>query len=412
MTAVSGGDSISGVSIGRRLQVRAVDERSSASPIELFFDLVFVFALTRVTDLMAVDTSGVDVLRAALVMAVLWWVWVGYSWLGNLARADEGLMRVVMFAAMGAVFVVALTIPEAFDDMPGGLDGPVIFAVGYFTVRLIHLSTFLVLSRDDPQLRRQVLRFLPSMLAGTAFLLIASQLSGPAQTVLWILALAGDYLGTLAGGTGWRLRSVSHFAERHGLMVIVALGESIVSIGIGVAALPISWAIIVASLLGLSVSALLWWAYFDVTSLAVEKVFDAATGTRLIRIAQRCYSYAHLPMVIGIVMLSLGLKKILAYVGDGNHHRLTDPLQGWPLAGLYGGAALYLLALVFFRAYATGRVEVPRATTAVVLLALLPVVGHVPALATLGILVAVLLVLIGYETVRYAEPRETIRHGG
>lgn len=395
----------------RRLRLQQVQERASVSPLELFFDLVFVFALTRVTDLMADDPSGTNLLRGVLVMAVVWWCWVGYSWLWNLVRADEGVARVVMFAAMGAVFIVALTIPEAFDDLPGGLSGPVVFALGYFVVRLLHLLMFFVISREDPQLRSQVLRFVPSMAVGTVCLLIASQLTGPAQTAMWILALAGDYLGTLIGGAGWRLRSVSHFAERHGLIVIIALGESITSIGIGVAALPISWAIIVATLLGLAVSALMWWTYFDVTSLAVEHAFESETGTRMIKIAQHCYTFAHMPMVAGIVLMSLGLKKVLSYVADGNHHRLTDPLYGWPLVALLGGAALFLLALVYFKAYPTGSITYPRVVTAAVLVALIPVLWHTPALATLAVLVAVLAAMIGYETWRFADPRDRIRHG-
>ncbi|GAA4481525.1 low temperature requirement protein A [Rhodococcus olei] len=395
----------------RRLRVQEVQERASVSPLELFFDLVFVFALTRVTDLMADDPSGVNVLHAMLVLGVLWWSWVGYSWLWNLVRADEGASRVVLFAAMGAVFVLALTIPEAFDDMSGGLDGPVIFALGYFVVRLLHLVMFFVLSADDPQLRGQVLRFAPSMAVGTVCLLVASQLTGPAQTAMWFAALAGDYLGTLVGGADWRLRSVSHFAERHGLIVIIALGESITSIGIGVAALPISWAIIVGSLLGLAVAALMWWAYFDVTSLAVERAFEAAGGTRLIRIAQHCYTYAHLPMVAGIVLMSLGLKKVLSYATDGNAHRLTDPLTGWPLVALLAGAALYLLALVYFKAYPTGSVSWPRVVTAALLLAAIPVLWHTPALVTLTALAAGLAAMTGYDTWRYAERRDRIRHG-
>ncbi|MCQ4121746.1 low temperature requirement protein A [Rhodococcus tibetensis] len=398
------------MTFAHRLRPRLVQERESVSTLELFFDLVFVFAITRVTDFMADDPTGVNLLRGALVIAVLWWSWVGYAWICNLVRADEGVVRVVMFGAMGGVFITALTIPEAFDDLPGGLDGPVVFALGYFVVRALHLLMFWVISRDDSQLRGQVLRFTPSMLIGTTFLLIASQLTGTAQTVMWFLALAGDYVGTLIGGTGWRLRSIAHFAERHGLIIIVALGESIVSIGIGVATLPISWAIIVASLLGLAVSGLLWWSYFDVTSLAVEHAFEQATGARQIRIARNCYSFLHLPMVIGVVMLSLGLKKILSYVGDGNHHRLTDALYGWPLIALFGGAALYLLALVWFKAYAAGSVTVPRVVAALVLLALIPLVWHVPALATLGILTTVLLALIGFEMIRYDQPRDQIRH--
>ncbi|MDH6282416.1 low temperature requirement protein A [Prescottella agglutinans] len=395
--------------LARRLTTRPTEERATVSALELFFDLVFVFAITRVTELWGNDPSSINLLHGLLVMAVLWWCWVCYAWLANLVRADEGVVRVVMLAAMSAVFVVALTIPEAFDNLPGGLDGPVIFALGYFVVRLLHVLMFLMISRDDPQLRGQVKRFVPSMLTGTTLLLIASQLTGPWQTAMWFLALAGDYLGTLVGGTGWRLRSVSHFAERHSSFVIIALGESIASIGIGVAALPISWPIIVASLLGLAVSSLLWWAYFDMTSLMVEHAFEESHGRRRIQIAQRCYSYAHLPMVVGIVLLSLGLKKILYYVADGNHHRLTDPLQGWPLVALYVGAALYLAALVYFKWSGVGAFSIPRTVTVVVLLALIPLAWHLPALATLGLLTAVLLALITYETIAFAEHRRRIR---
>ncbi|MFD1811922.1 low temperature requirement protein A [Rhodococcus gannanensis] len=387
-----------------------LQERASVSPLELFFDLVFVFALTRVTDLMSDDPSGVNLLRATLVLAVLWWAWVGYAWLWNLVKADEGVAALVLFSAMGAVFVTALTIPEAFDDMPGGLNGPVVFALGYFVVRLLHLTMMWIVSADDPQLRGQVRRFVPSMLAGTVCLLVASQLDGGAQLAFWALALVGDYLGTFVGGARWRLNSVSHFAERHGLIVIVALGESIVAIGIGVAALPISWAIIVACLLGLAVSGLLWWSYFDVTSLAVEHACEAASGSRLIKLAQHCYTYAHLPMVVGIVMMSLGLKKVLSYVADGNHHRLVDPLYGWPLVALLGGAALYLVALVYFKGYATGTVAYPRLVTAAALLALIPVVWHTPALVTLAVLLAVLASMTAFEMIRFARPREEIRH--
>ncbi|WP_433193081.1 low temperature requirement protein A [Nocardia sp. CA-107356] len=388
-----------------------VDELGSVSPLELFFDLVFVFAFIRVTDLMAEHPTGENLLRGALVIAVLWWSWVGYVWLCNLVRADEGILRVAMFGAMAAMFVTALTSTEAFDDLPGGLFGPVVFAVAYFAVRLLHVLTFWVVSREDPQLRGQVHRFVPGMLIGTTFLLIASQLTGTAQTVLWILALVGDSVGTLVGGTGWRLRSIGQFTERHGLIVIIALGESIVSIGIDFTSSPISWASVVAALLGLIVAGLLWWLYFDVTSLAVEQVFADSTGRRRIRIARNCYSFLHLPMVVGIVMLSLGLKKIVSSVGHADRDPLTDSLQGWPLIALLGGAALYLLALVAFKAYATGSVAQTRVVAALVLMASTPLISHIAALAALGCLAVFLLAMTSYETVRYNQPRNAIRHG-
>jgi low temperature requirement protein LtrA len=392
---------------GRRLE--AVGERDTASPLELFFDLVFVFALTQVTEFMAEDATAVDVLRGVLAITVLWWCWIGYAWLCNVVRADQGLMRVGLFAAMAAMFVQAITIPEAFDDLPGGLHGPMVFAFCYFVVRAVHIAMFWVASGDDPQLRGQVLRFLPSMLTGTVLLLIASQTTGTTQTLLWFAALAGDYLGTLAGGSKWRLRSAGHFAERYALIIIVALGESIVATGAGVAHLPVSWPIIGASVLGLVVAGAMWWAYFDVTALVTERALAAADGEHQIRLGRGGYTFLHLPMVAGIVLMSLGLKKVLGYVGGEDGHTVADPIYGIPLAALYGGAVLYLLGHVGFTRYLTGSLNLERLVVVVVLLALIPAVAMLPALVALAVLAAVLAVLIGYETFRYAEQRRQVR---
>jgi low temperature requirement protein LtrA len=392
---------------GRRLE--AVDERESASPLELFFDLVFVFALTQVTEFMAADATAVDVLRGILAITVLWWCWIGYSWLCSLVRAEQGAMRVGLFAAMGAMFVQAITIPEAFDDLPGGLYGPLVFACCYFVVRAVHVVMFWVASREDPQLRGQILRFLPSMLAGTILLLIASQTTGTTQTLLWFAALAGDYLGTLVAGSKWRMGSSSHFAERYALIIIVALGESIVAIGVGVAHLPISWPIIGASVLGLVVAGAMWWAYFDVTALIAERALTAAEGERQIQLARGGYSFLHLPMVAGIVLMALGLKKVLGYVGGEQGHTVADPIYGIPLAALYGGAVLYLLGHIGFKRYVNGSLNIERLVVGALLLALIPVVAMLPALVTLAVLAAVLSALIGYESFRHAEQRRQVR---
>jgi len=390
--------------------MQAITERATVTPLELFFDLVFVFALTQVTALMADQPSAVGVVRGMLILSVLWWCWVGYAWLGNVVRADEGVIRLAMFGAMAAMFVIALTIPESFDDLPGGLPGPVVFAVGYFVVRVAHLLLFLAVSRDDPQLRRQVLRFAPSVVLGTSFLLIASQLDGPAQTALWATALVTDYVGTmLAGASGWRVNSAGHFAERHGLIIIVALGESIVSIGIGVTELPISWPIVVASALGLALSAGLWWAYFDVAALDSEHALAAADGERRARLARDGYSYLHLPMIAGIILLSLGLKKVLGYVGGDDGHSWVDPLYGVPLAALYGGVALFLLAHIGFRLRTTGVLEWPRLVAVVLLLVAIPAVAALPSLVTLAVLTALVAALVCFETFRYAEKRDKVR---
>jgi low temperature requirement protein LtrA len=395
----------------RRARVEATGERAVVTPLELFFDLVFVFALTQITDLMAEDPTVIYVLRGVLVIGVLWWCWTGYAWLGNIVRADEGLIRVALFVTMGGVFVAAITIPEAFDDGPGGLHGPTVFALCYLVMRLVHLFMFWIVSREDPELRGQVLRFVPSMAVGTTLLLIAAQTTGTTQTLLWLGALVGDYLGTALAGTRWRLTSPGHFAERHGLIILVALGESIVATGIGIAKVPVSLPVVAAVLLGLAISGALWWAYFDVTSMLTEQALAEATGERQIRLARGGYTFLHLPMIIGIVLMSLGLKKAIGYVAGVDEHTLADPLYGVPLAALYGGAALYLLAHVWFKHYLTGNLSVVRISVAVLLLVLAPVMALVPALVSLTVLAVVVMALVAFETHRYRELRHAIRHG-
>jgi low temperature requirement protein LtrA len=394
----------------RHPRLLPVSEGARVTTIELFFDLVFVFSLTQVTALMAGNLTGRGVVRGMLVLAVLWWSWTGYAWLANVVQAEEGLGRVAMFGAMAAMFVLALAVPESFDDFPGGLPGPVVVALAYLAVRVLHLVMFVLASDEDPQLRRQVWRFSPSAFGGAAVLLVASQLHGTAQTLAWVAALVVDYLGTILGGaSGWRLRSASHFAERHGLIVIVALGESIVAIGVGVAHVPISWPIVVASVLGLTVAATLWWSYFDVVAIVAERVLRRAEGEERARLARDAYSYLHLPMVAGIVLAALGIEQVLHGVAEDSVG-LSEPLAMLPLAALYWGVAVYLIALAAFK-YRTWRsVAVRRLVVAVVVIALGPVAAQLPALAALGLLAAVMVALVASESVRYLEAREAIRH--
>jgi len=399
------------MSDGRHPRIQAVPEEARVTPIELFFDLVFVFSLTQVTALMENDLTAVGLVRALLVLALLWWCWVGYAWLGNVVRADEGLGRATMFGAMAAMFVLALSVPEAFDDRAGGLSGPVVVAFAYLAVRLLHLAIFWLAAGEDPALRRQLLRFMPSVLGSTALLLVASQLEGTAQTLTWVAVLVVDYVGTVLGGaSGWRLNSAGHFAERHGLILIVALGESIVAIGVGVTALPISGPIVLASVLGLTVAACIWWAYFDVVALMAERVLRRAQGEERTRLARDAYSYVHLPIVAGVVLLALGLTEVLEHVGDGSHHDLSEALPVLPLVALFGGVALFLLGEVAFKYRVVRRVTPHRMIAVVLLLALIPAGARVPALGALALVAVVMVALIAFESVRYAEIREQVRH--
>jgi low temperature requirement protein LtrA len=401
------------VSDGRHPRIQTVSEDARVTPIELFFDLVFVFAITQVTALMSDDLTPRGVVRGLLVLSLLWWCWVGYAWLGNVVRADEGVGRVAMFGAMAAMFIAALAVPESFHDLPGGLSGPVVIALAYLAVRVLHLTIFWLAAgaNHDHGLRGQLIRFTPSVIGGTALLLVASQLEGTAQTLTWAAALVADYVGTiLAGASGWRLNSAGHFAERHGLIVIIALGESIVAIGVGVAHLPISTSIIVASVLGLALAGAIWWAYFDVVSLIAERVLRRSRGEARNRLARDAYSYLHLPMIAGIVLMALGLKKVLAYVAGEDGHTLSDALPMLPLGAMYGGVALFLLAHVAFTYRVERLVKLQRVATAVLLLALIPVGARLPALGALAMITAIMVVMIALESVWFADSRERIRH--
>ncbi len=388
-------------------------EDARVTPIELFFDLVFVFSLTQVTALMSHNPTWQGVVRGMLVLCLLWWCWVAFAWIGNVLRADEGVGRVAMFGSMGAMFVLALCVPEAFVDLPGGLFGPVVLAITYLLLRLFHLGIFWLAGEHDPGLRRQLVRFFPSLLVSTALLLVASQLEGTAQTLVWVAVLIADYLGTILGGaSGWRLNSASHFAERHGLIVIIALGESIVATGSGVAALPISWPIIVGATVGLALAACLWWAYFDVLAIAAEAVLRDAEGEVRTRLARDAYSYLHLPMIAGIVLVALGVEHVLEIVGDADHHELSDPLATVPLVAMCGGAALYLLGQVAFKYRNWQTLSKPRLITVAGILVLIPATAELPAIAALGVLTATMVALITYESLTYSELREQVRHVG
>jgi low temperature requirement protein LtrA len=372
-------------------------ERETVTPLELFFDLVFVLALTQCTALMADDPTWEGLAKGMLVLGVLWWSWVGYAWLTSVVDPEEGAVRLVMFAAMAALLVAALCVPEVFEDT--GL----VFACAYAVVRIAHIGLFLVASRDDPALRRAVLSGLAGSTAVASGLLVgASFADGALQGALWAVALALDMAGPLFFGQhGWKLMA-GHFCERHRLIVIIALGESIVAIGVG-AERSVDAGIVVAAALGTAVAAALWWLYFDIVALVAERRLTRATpGREQNVIARDSFSYLHLPMVAGIVLLALGLKKTLEHT--------DDPLKLVPAVALLGGIALHLLAHVAFRWRNIHRFSWHRLLAAVVLVALIPAGVELASLATLAIITAVLAALVVYETLHFAELRDRLRH--
>lgn len=390
--------------------MRQEEEHAVVTPLELFFDLVFVFALTQVTAFMADELSWRGILRGVLVLMLLWWAWTGYAWLANVASAEERPIKLAILAGMAAMFVLALCIPEAFDDLPGGLSGPVVVAVCYLLFRTMHLVMFMIISREDAGLRKQVLRFALSVVASSVLLLIASEFERWLQTGLWMLALLADYVGTALGGfRGWRLPSPGHFSERHGLIIIVALGESIVAIGVGVAQEPITWVIIAASVLGLLLASAMWWAYFDVSALLGEHALVNEPPETRARLARNAYSYSHLPLLLGVVLVAFGLKEVLLYVSDSSHHSLTDPLPGVALAALVGGVVLYLLGHVIFKWLTVHDISVVRLAAAGVLLAAIPLIVALPALIQLAVVAFIVTCAMVVESVLFAEARRKVR---
>lgn len=387
----------------------SADEDHRVSTIELFFDLVFVYAITQTTQLMADHLSPLGVGQGLAMLAVLWWCWCSYAWLGTTIHVDHGIARLAMFGAMAVMFLVSLTIPEAFVDHPGGLFAPVLFVVCYALVRLLHLVAYLGAARHDPGLKRVLLRMFVGLLPSVILLGVATALSGPWQLGLWVVALLVDYLNVyLTGPDGWRLNSPAHFAERFGLIVIIALGESIVAIGIGIGALPMSWPVTGAAVCGLALAAGMWWTYFDVVARVSEHRLTRATGRERAKLATDSYTFLHLPLIAGIVLVALGLKKALLYVADTEHHAPGEALHGVPAWTLTGGLALYLIALSSLRKRNLGSWNHQRLVIAVLLVAATPLLEHVPAAVLVLIVAAVVLALIAFERLQFAEWRKQV----
>jgi low temperature requirement protein LtrA len=369
------------------------DERVTA--LELFFDLVFVLALTQCTTLMSHEPTWAGLAKGLAVLGVLWWSWGGYAWLTSVVDPEEGAVRLVMFAAMAAMLVAALAVPGAFAGTA------LLFACAYAFVRAAHIMLFVLASRGDPGLRRSVTSLAGSTAVGVGLLATAAFAGGALRGTLWGVALLLDVGGPfLFGAEGWKLVP-GHFAERHGAVIIIALGESIVAIGVG-ANHDVDAGVVTAAVLGTAVAAALWWTYFDVVALvAAKRLGQAAEGRERNEMARDSYSYLHYPMVAGIVLIALGLKTTLAHVGES----LTTETA----VAMLGGASLYLLAHIAFRLRNVGSLNRQRLVCAILLVALIPLGVRMPSLATLAILAAVLAALIAYEAVRFSGARERIR---
>lgn len=375
--------------------LRGDEER--VTPLELFFDLVFVLAITQCTTLMSDHPTWRGLLEGMLVLGVLWWAWTGYAWLTSVIDPEEGTVQIVMFCAIAALLVATLSVPGAFGSEA------LLFACAYGVVRAAHIALFMIASRGDAALRRSVIGLAGGTVLGTGLLVAAAFAGGGTRVALWAVALSLDMAGPyFIGAEGWKLVP-GHFAERHGLIVLIALGESIAEIGVA-SHVSIDFGVVLAAVLGTAVAGALWWLYFDVVALvAARRLAGAAPGRERNEIARDSFSYLHFPMVAGVVLVALGFRETLG--------RAHDSLAIVPASALLGGTALYLLAHVAFRWRNVHRFSGQRLIAALVCLALLPVVVSVSALVTLALLTAVLGLLVAYEHVHFAELRGRLRHG-
>ncbi|WP_329113929.1 low temperature requirement protein A [Streptomyces sp. NBC_01353] len=379
-----------------RARMVAAGDDHRVTPAELFFDLVFVYAITQVTALMAADPTPMRVVGAMIVLALLWWCWCCFAWLGNVVRADAGALFAVLVVVMAVVFIVSLVVPEVFADAPGGLSAPLLFVLCYGAVRTLHLVSYWISSPDDTALRATLRRTaLLSVAPPLVLLLIGSAYTGNVQLLLWLGAVVIDYGGIyVTGASGWRVNSPGHFSERHGLIVIIALGESIVAMGVGVSGFPITVAVLGAAAAGLLLSAALWALYFRRLAEGAEHRLEALEGDERTRFGRDVYTFLHLPLVAGVVLCALGMKKVLQQVADTGHYGLSEPLHGVVAWSLTGGVGVFLLGGAAIVMRTSGRRPTVLAVGGVCALAAGALVGLVPALVALVLLAAGLTTLV------------------
>ncbi|GAA4014395.1 low temperature requirement protein A [Deinococcus rubellus] len=349
------------------------------STLELFLDLVFVFTVTQITSLVVHPHGAVDYLRASLVLLIVWWMYSGYIWLTNNVGTDRTAYRLLMFGGMGGFLLMALSIPHAF----GGAG--MVFALGYLAVTLIHAGLFKHAPNSSAQAIRGIFGY---NLAAALLLLLAALLPGLALA-WWGLAVGVLLLGSaVRRGHGFQLRP-AHFAERHGLILIIALGESVVAIGVGAGNSAITWRLALGALLGLALSAALWWSYFSGDDERAARALERAPAETRPHLALRGFGFGHVLMIAGIIGLAAGVKLVVGHLGGA-----PSALTAWSLAG---GVSLYLLGDVLFRQV----VGIGRAPTRLVfaMLALLsaPIGLLGGGLLQLAVLVALLVGLLWLE---------------
>ena len=382
-----------------RAHLHPTDDTHRVTNLELLFDLVFVYAITNVTATMEHQPGGRTVLEGAIVLCVVWFGWCAYTWLGNQAKADEGLLRLAMVVAMAGMFFVAISIPNAFGHSG---NAALVLALAYAVVRMVHVGVYLIAAGDNRALRSVLYTMSAVNLSSLTALVIGALGDEHHRVWWWLAAVLVDQTGVfVVRSTRWTVNSASHFSERFGLIVIIAIGESIVGVGDAASVAHLDLRLGTALLCGVAIAVCLWWLYFDVVALVAERVLTQATGVRRVRLARDSYTYIHLPMIAGIVLSAMGLH----FLVDGHDHVDAGRYS------LYGGVALYLFAHLLFRLRNIGSVNPQRSVAMVSLLALIPAMSGLPSLAQLAVPTVILIAIVSIEVRVFRDWREEVRHG-
>jgi len=371
------------------------EQEQRVTPLELFFDLVFVFGFTQVTTVLSNDPTWLGLEHGLLILVALWWAWAAYAWLTNTVDPGEGLVWGSLLVAIGAMFIAALAVPEAF-----GRHG-VVFGVAFLIVIIMQGTLHALASRGDRDLVAAIGRNTPWSLSGAILILVAGFVSTDLKPLLWLAGLVVALFGPLLVPLqGWRVHP-AHFVERHGLIVIIAIGESLVAIGFGARDTGLTAGVIVAALLGLAVAASFWLAYFDFFPQRAQQLLRDRSGEQQIALARDTYTYLHLPMVTGVVLFAFAMKETLADVGG--------VLDTVPAVCLAGGSVLYLFSYVAIRWRVARSVRGGRFVVAVACALLIPVALTVPAIGALAALTVVWIALHAYELIWWREARAETR---
>jgi low temperature requirement protein LtrA len=370
------------------------EQERRTSYLELFFDLVFVFAITQVTTLIVDDPTAAGFARAVLMLWLVWWAWGGYAWMTNAISIESRGVRVAFLGVTLGCLFVALGVPDAYGS--GGLW----FAVPYLVVRVAHVGLYTWGLRQTPEHQAAIRKLAPWFLVAPACVLFGGLVDGSARTALWVLAVVIDVAGALGvSNAGFRV-SAAHFAERYGLFVIIALGESIVAIGLGASHLERGTLFAATVAVAFGGVAVLWWAYFDFLALGAERTLARTPVAKRGPLARDVYSFCHFGFVLGIIFYAVAAKKTLEHP--------EDPLSTAGRWALGLGVGAFLLGSVLGRLRAIRRVAWERALGIGAVLVAITALAGLDAVVLLTVVVAVLLAVVTAESVRLRRLRHEL----